>query len=55
MTMTPEAIETWRAKGRRIGKWMFIRYMHNRSVSLENAYFILFDKLMRGFRIRSAA
>jgi hypothetical protein len=42
--MSASVIEMYRAKCRRMGRWMAPRYLRNRGVSFEHAYFILFDR-----------
>lgn len=37
-------IEMYRAKVKRMGRWMGVRYLRNRGVAFEHAYFILFNR-----------
>jgi len=43
--MSKSMIEHYRKKCKRMGRWMAPRYLRNRGVSFENAYFILFDRV----------
>lgn len=42
--MGATTIEMYRAKCRRMGRWMAPRYLRNRGVAFEHAYFILFNR-----------
>jgi hypothetical protein len=42
--MTQSMIEHYRKKCKRMGRWMAPRFLRNRGVSFEDAYFILFDR-----------
>jgi hypothetical protein len=45
--MSADQISLYRAKMRRMGRWMFPRYLRNRGVSFEDAYFIIFNRQPR--------
>lgn len=41
--MSASMIEFYRAKVKRMGRWMAPRYLRNRGVAFEHAYFIIFN------------
>lgn len=45
--MSANMIEMYRAKCRRMGRWMAPRFLRNRGVAFEHAYFILFNRSPR--------
>lgn len=45
--MSYQDIEFYRAKLKRIGFWIGLRYMRNRGVTFEQAYYIVFGKFPR--------
>ena len=44
--MNLDQVKSYRSKIKQIGTWAGTRMMKNRGVSIENAYFILFDRPM---------
>jgi len=42
--MSQDLIAFYRKKMRRMGRWMFPRYMRNRDIPFEQTYFIMFGQ-----------
>ena len=45
--MSADLIAHYRAKLRRMGRWMRPRYLRNQGVAFEDAYFIIFGRAPR--------
>lgn len=45
--MSASMIDFYRAKLKRMGRWMRPRYLRNRGVAFEHAYFIIFNRQPR--------
>lgn len=45
--MSQDYVSTLRKKVKQIGTWMGVRYMRNQGLSLEQAYFVLFNRQPR--------
>jgi len=42
--MSADMLEFYRGKLKRMGRWMFARYMRNRGVAFEHTYYVIFGR-----------